>query len=103
MAWFGVRLGPSTFAIFDAFPMKLAASAFGRKSGRRVDGERGRLADRTTSIQKADVLASNCPVSSLQAIGRSPSSIERHDEPGHANSASCNFLGPCSKLALSAR
>jgi hypothetical protein len=24
IVWFGVRLGPTTFAIFDAFPMKLA-------------------------------------------------------------------------------
>jgi quinol monooxygenase YgiN len=58
MAWYGLRLGPSTFAIFDTFPDEagrqahLAGKVAAALMAKAVD-----LLSEPPSIQKADVLA----------------------------------------------
>jgi hypothetical protein len=49
-AWFGIRMGPSTFGIFDAFP---------DEAGRNAHLS-GRLA-KPPAIEKVDVLAAKLP------------------------------------------
>jgi quinol monooxygenase YgiN len=62
VAWFALRLGPSTFGIFDAFP-----DDAGRKthlSGRLAAALMSRAGDLLSSppiIEKVDVLASKLP------------------------------------------
>ena len=61
-AWFGIRLGPSTFGVFDAFPDdsgrqrhlsgKVAAALMARGS---------ELFSKQPSIEKVDVLAAKLP------------------------------------------
>ncbi len=40
-AWFAIRMGPSTFGIFDAFPDDSAPGTSQRQSGSGTDGESG--------------------------------------------------------------
>jgi quinol monooxygenase YgiN len=63
IAWFALRLGPSTFAIFDAFPddegrsahlSGEVASSLMEKAPELLDGE--------PTIERADVLAAKLPV-----------------------------------------
>lgn len=63
LAWFGVRLGPSTFAIFDAFPDEAGRKAHlnGRVAAALMAKSKELLAE-PPSIQKADVLAAKLPV-----------------------------------------
>jgi quinol monooxygenase YgiN len=62
IAWFGVRLGPSTFAIFDAFPDEAGRQAhLSGKVGGALMEKAGDLLAQQPSIQKADVLASKLP------------------------------------------
>jgi quinol monooxygenase YgiN len=59
IAWFGVRLGPSTFAIFDAFPDEAGRQAhLAGKVAAALMAKAGDLLAEPPSIQKADVLAS---------------------------------------------
>jgi quinol monooxygenase YgiN len=61
-AWFGVRLGPSTFGIFDAFPNDAGRQA--HLSGRVAAAlkERGaELFAQPPSIEKIDVIAAKLP------------------------------------------
>jgi len=61
-AWFAIRMGPSTFAIFDAFPDEPARQA--HLAGRVADALRaraGELLSRPPSIDRADVLAAKLP------------------------------------------
>ena len=62
IAWFGIRLGPSTFAIFDAFPDDAGRQAHlaGRVAAALM-AKAGDLLAEPPSIQKADVLASKLP------------------------------------------
>ena len=61
-AWFGVRLGPSTFAIFDAFPDEAGRQAhLAGKVAAALMAKAGDLLAQPPSIQKADVLASKLP------------------------------------------
>ena len=62
IAWFGVRLGPSTFAIFDAFPDEAGRQAHlnGKLAAALMDKAKDLLAE-PPSIQKAEVLASKLP------------------------------------------
>ena len=56
--WFGVRLGPSTFAIFDAFPDEAGRTA--HLSGRLAAalGEKAsELLAEPPTIERADILA----------------------------------------------
>jgi quinol monooxygenase YgiN len=62
VAWFAVRLGPSTFGIFDAFPDEAGRQA--HLSGRvaaALMAKASELLSRPPSIENADVLAAKVP------------------------------------------
>jgi len=62
IAWFGVRLGPSTFAIFDAFPDgRWPASPYVREIAAALMEKAGDLLAQPPSIKMADILASKLP------------------------------------------
>lgn len=61
-AWFGIRLGPSTFGIFDAFPDEAGRSA--HLSGRVAAALMDKAADLLSAppvIERVDVLAAKLP------------------------------------------
>jgi quinol monooxygenase YgiN len=61
-AWFAIRIGPSTFGIFDAFPGEAGRQA--HMTGRVADALRAKAPDllaKAPSIEKADVLAAKLP------------------------------------------
>ncbi len=59
VAWFAIRLGPTTFGIFDAFPDEAGRQAHlnGRVAAALM-AKAGELLAQPPSIEKADVLAS---------------------------------------------
>ena len=61
-AWFGIRLGPSTFGIFDAFPDEAGRNAHlsGRVAAALMENASERLAQPPT-IERLDVLAAKLP------------------------------------------
>ncbi len=61
-AWFAIRMGPSTFAIFDAFPDEAGRQAHlaGQVAAALMKNAPELLA-RSPEIEKADVLASKLP------------------------------------------
>lgn len=62
IAWFGLRIGPSTFGIFDAFPNDDGRQA--HLSGRvaaALFAKAPELFSQAPSIEKIDVLASKLP------------------------------------------
>jgi len=62
IAWFGIRLGPSTFAIFDAFPDEAGRQMhLAGKVAAALMAKAGDLLAKPPSIHKADVLASKLP------------------------------------------
>ena len=62
-AWFGIRLGPSTFGIFDAFPDEAGRQAhLSGKVAAALMAKAGELLSKPPSIEKVDVLAANLPV-----------------------------------------
>ncbi len=61
-AWFGIRLGPSTFGIFDAFPDESGRKAhLSGKVAEALMAKAGELLARPPSIEKVDVLAAKLP------------------------------------------
>ena len=60
-AWFAIRLGPSTFGIFDAFPDEAGREA--HLSGRVAAALKEKAAELFTQvdIEKVDVLAAKLP------------------------------------------
>lgn len=61
-AWFALRMGPSTFGIFDAFPDDAGRQA--HIAGRVAEALKAQWADLFTgspSIRKVDVLAAKLP------------------------------------------
>ena len=62
VAWFGLRLGPSTFGIFDAFPDEAGRQAHltGRVAAALMANASELLANPPV-IQKVDVLAAKLP------------------------------------------
>ena len=64
--WFGLRLGPSTFGIFDAFPDDEAREAHlsGQVAARLMEKAPDLLAG-DPSIERLDVLAGKADVSAL--------------------------------------
>ncbi len=61
-AWFGLRLGPSTFGIFDAFPDEAGREA--HLTGRVAEAlmaKAGELLSKPPRIEKLDVLAAKLP------------------------------------------
>jgi quinol monooxygenase YgiN len=62
IAWFGIRLGPSTFGIFDAFPDESGRQA--HLSGRVAAALMAKAPDllaKPPAIEKVDVLAAKLP------------------------------------------
>ena len=61
-AWFAIRMGPSTFAIFDAFPDEAGRQAHlaGQVAAALMKNAPDLLA-RSPNIEKADVLAAKLP------------------------------------------
>jgi quinol monooxygenase YgiN len=61
-AWFGIRLGPSTFGIFDAFPDEAGRQAHltGRVAAALM-AKADELLAKPPSIEKVDVLAAKLP------------------------------------------
>lgn len=62
IAWFGIRIGPSTFGIFDAFPGEPGRQA--HLTGRLADLLRAKapgLLASMPSIEKVDILAAKLP------------------------------------------
>lgn len=61
-AWFGLRLGPSTFGIFDAFPDEEGRQAhLSGKVAAALMAKAGELFATPPSIEKVDVLAAKLP------------------------------------------
>lgn len=61
-AWFGLRLGPTTFGIFDAFPDEAGRQAhLSGKVAAALMAQAGELFSEPPSIQKVDVLAAKLP------------------------------------------
>ena len=57
-AWFGIQLGPTTFAIFDAFPDEAGRDAhLSGKVAKALMGKAPKLLAEPPKIEKADVLA----------------------------------------------
>jgi quinol monooxygenase YgiN len=62
IAWFGVRLGPSTFVIFDAFPDDAGRQVhMSGKIAAALMEKAGDLLAQPPSIKMADILASKLP------------------------------------------
>ncbi|WDS36716.1 antibiotic biosynthesis monooxygenase [Pseudoxanthomonas sp.] len=62
IAWFGLRLGPSTFGIFDAFPDEDGRQAhLSGKVAAALMAKAGDLFSVPPSIEMVDVLASKLP------------------------------------------
>jgi quinol monooxygenase YgiN len=61
-AWFGIRLGPSTFGIFDAFPDEAGRQAHltGRVAAALM-AKASELLATPPSIEKVDILAAKLP------------------------------------------
>lgn len=61
-AWFGIRLGPSTFGIFDAFPDEAGRQAhLAGKVAAALMAQADSLLAAPPSIEKVDVLAAKLP------------------------------------------
>lgn len=61
-AWFGIRLGPSTFGIFDAFPDEAGRQAhLAGKVAAALMAQASSLFSAPPSIEKVDVLAAKLP------------------------------------------
>ncbi len=61
-AWFGIRLGPSTFGIFDAFPNEAGRQAhLSGKVAAALMARAGELFVVPPSIEKVEVHASKLP------------------------------------------
>ncbi|MCH4897480.1 antibiotic biosynthesis monooxygenase [Pseudomonas sp. B707] len=61
-AWFGIRLGPSTFGIFDAFPDEAGRQAhLSGKVAAALMTNAAELFAEPPSIEKVDVLAAKLP------------------------------------------
>jgi quinol monooxygenase YgiN len=62
IAWFGIRIGPTTFAIFDAFPDEAGRDAhLSGKVAKALMQKAPELLAEPPTIEKADVLADRLP------------------------------------------
>jgi quinol monooxygenase YgiN len=65
-AWFGIRLGPSTFGIFDAFPDEQGRQAhLSGKVAAALMAKAPELLAKPPVIEKVDVLAAKLPEAKL--------------------------------------
>ena len=61
-AWFGIRLGPRTFGIFDAFPDEAGRQAhLSGKVAAALMAKASELLEKPPAIEKVDVLAAKLP------------------------------------------
>lgn len=61
-AWFGIRLGPTTFGIFDAFPDEAGRQAhLAGKVAAALKEKASELFAQPPAIEKVDVLAAKLP------------------------------------------
>ncbi|CAB3792159.1 putative quinol monooxygenase [Pararobbsia alpina] len=61
-AWFGIRIGPTTFGIFDAFPDEAGRQAhLSGKVAAALMAKAGDLFASPPTIEKIDVLAAKLP------------------------------------------
>ena len=61
-AWFGIRLGPSTFGIFDAFPNEAGRQAhLSGKVAAALMAKASELFAKPPAIEKVDVLSAKLP------------------------------------------
>jgi quinol monooxygenase YgiN len=61
-AWFGIRLGPTTFGIFDAFPNEAGRQAhLSGQVAAALMAKAAELFSQPPSIEKVDVLAAKLP------------------------------------------
>jgi len=61
-AWFGIRIGPNTFGIFDAFPDEAGRQAhLSGKVAAALMAKAGELLSKPPTIEKVDVLAAKLP------------------------------------------
>ncbi|MGH9663973.1 MAG: putative quinol monooxygenase [Bryobacteraceae bacterium] len=70
VAWFGIRLGPSTFGIFDAFPDEAGRNAHltGRVAAALM-AKASELLAQPPKIERIDVLAAKLPQQTSKAAG----------------------------------
>src|ERR1700750_3128467 len=62
VAWFAIRLGPTTFGIFDAFPHEAGRQAhLSGKVAAALMEKAPELLSKPPSIEKVDVLAAKLP------------------------------------------
>ena len=62
IAWFGIRLGPTTFGIFDAFPDDAGRQAhLSGKVAAALMAKAGDLFSEPPTFEKVDVLAAKLP------------------------------------------
>ncbi|HEU0173592.1 MAG TPA: antibiotic biosynthesis monooxygenase [Blastocatellia bacterium] len=62
IAWFGIRLGPSTFGIFDAFPDDAGRQAhLSGQVAAALMAKASELLAKPPEIEKVDVLAAKLP------------------------------------------
>jgi quinol monooxygenase YgiN len=61
VAWFGLRLGPATFAIFDAFTSEADRDAHLEANGDALRAAAAELFTGPPSIEYADVVAATLP------------------------------------------
>lgn len=62
VAWFGIRLGPSTFGIFDAFPNESGRQAhLSGKVAAALMAKASELLASPPAVEKVDVLAAKLP------------------------------------------
>ncbi|MGH9730251.1 MAG: putative quinol monooxygenase [Candidatus Acidiferrales bacterium] len=70
-AWFGIRLGPTTFGIFDTFADEAGRQAhLSGKVAEALMAKASELLAQPPTIEKVDVLAAKLPGSSASQIGR---------------------------------
>ena len=61
-AWFGIKMGPSTFGIFDAFPNEAGRAAhLAGQVAAALMSKGPELLAKNPTIEKVDVLASKLP------------------------------------------
>jgi quinol monooxygenase YgiN len=61
-AWFGMKMGPSTFGIFDAFPDEAGREAhLNGKVAAALMAKAGELFAASPKIQKVEILAAKLP------------------------------------------
>jgi len=70
--WFGIRLGPTTFGIFDTFADEAGRQAhLSGKVAEALMAKASELLAQPPTIEKVDVLAVKLPGSSASQLGRS--------------------------------